>query len=75
MGVRTLKVLSEIPVKLLEREFGESGKTILEHANAIDNRPRCHTTKLNPSLKNRLWKNDTLDMAKDQTEESSCGWQ
>lgn len=26
MGVRTIKILSEIPIKLLEREFGESGK-------------------------------------------------
>ncbi|MBK6573008.1 MAG: hypothetical protein IPG21_11135 [Saprospiraceae bacterium] len=39
MGVRTIKVLSEIPAKLLERQFGENGRSLWEHANAIDHRP------------------------------------
>jgi DNA polymerase-4 len=37
MGVRFVKTLSEIPVKHLQREFGENGKILWEKANAIDN--------------------------------------
>ena len=36
MGVRKIKVLSELPVKLLEREFGKTGKKLWEKANGID---------------------------------------
>ena len=64
MGVRTLKVLSEIPVKLLEREFGESGKTIWEHANAIDNRPVVSYHEAKSISKEQTLENDTLDMAR-----------
>ncbi|MFK8103235.1 MAG: DNA polymerase IV [Saprospiraceae bacterium] len=39
MGVETIKVLSEIPMSLLEREFGQKGITLWKKANAIDNRP------------------------------------
>lgn len=36
MGIRQIGVLSEIPRKLLEREFGKYGATLWEHANGID---------------------------------------
>jgi len=36
MGVRTIKTLREIPIRQLQREFGENGKMIWERANAID---------------------------------------
>ena len=39
MGVRSIKVLSEVPINLLEREFGKSGRHLWEKANAIDNTP------------------------------------
>ncbi len=36
MGVKTIKTLREIPVQLLQKEFGKNGKLIWEKANAID---------------------------------------
>ncbi|NNE15297.1 MAG: DNA polymerase IV, partial [Saprospiraceae bacterium] len=36
MGVRQIKTLSEVPPRLLEREFGKSGRKLWEKANAID---------------------------------------
>lgn len=39
MGVRTIDTLSQIPIRLLEREFGKPGRTLWEKANAIDTTP------------------------------------
>jgi DNA polymerase IV len=39
MGVRTIKLLSEIPPKLLENEFGKNGISLWKKANAKDNSP------------------------------------
>lgn len=39
MGVRNIKTLSQIPAKLLEREFGKHGVSIWKKANAIDDSP------------------------------------
>ena len=39
MGVKTIKTLREIPVQLLQKEFGKNGKLIWEKANAIDDSP------------------------------------
>lgn len=36
MGVRLIKTLSEIPPRLLEREFGKHGRKLWEKANAHD---------------------------------------
>lgn len=62
MGVRTIKVLSEIPVKLLHRQFGESGIHLWEHANAIDNRPVVPYHEAKSISKERTFEQDTLDM-------------
>ncbi len=39
MGVKTIKTLREIPVQLLQKEFGKNGVLIWEKANAIDESP------------------------------------
>jgi DNA polymerase IV len=39
MGVKTIRTLREIPVQLLQKEFGKNGLVIWEKANAIDESP------------------------------------
>lgn len=39
MGVKTIKTLREIPVQLLQKEFGKNGLLIWQKANAIDDSP------------------------------------
>ncbi|MEM7103944.1 MAG: DNA polymerase IV [Bacteroidota bacterium] len=39
MGVRTVSTLSQIPVALLQREFGKPGISLWKKANAIDTSP------------------------------------
>ncbi len=39
MGVKTIKTLREIPVQLLQKEFGKNGTLIWQKANAIDDSP------------------------------------
>lgn len=63
MGVRTIHILSQIPVPLLQREFGnDSGRHLWEHANAIDERPVLpyHEQKL--FQKSAPFEQDTLDI-------------
>jgi len=62
MGVRTIKVLSEIPVKLLEREFGKWGKQLWEKANAIDYTPVIPYHEQKSVSKERTFHEDTLDL-------------
>ncbi|MDQ3140825.1 MAG: DNA polymerase IV [Bacteroidota bacterium] len=62
MGVRTIKVLSEIPVPLLEREFGVTGRHLSEHANAVDSRPVVPYYEAKSISKERTFETDTLDM-------------
>lgn len=62
MGVRTVKVLSEIPTLLLEREFGKSGRSLWEKANAIDRSPVIPYTEQKSMSKERTFMEDTLDI-------------
>jgi DNA polymerase-4 len=39
MGVKTIKTLRDIPVQLLQKEFGKNGLLIWQKANAIDDSP------------------------------------
>ncbi|HRI01015.1 MAG TPA: DNA polymerase IV [Saprospiraceae bacterium] len=64
MGVRTIKLLSEIPVRLLEREFGEHGQTMWEHANGIDYSPVISYREAKSISKEQTFEQDTLDMQK-----------
>lgn len=62
MGVRTIKVLSEIPIKLLEREFGKWGRQLWEKANAIDYSPVVPYHEQKSVSKERTFHEDTLDL-------------
>lgn len=64
MGVRTIHVLSEIPMELLEREFGKMGRTLWENANAIDRRPVVPYMEQKSMSKERTFAEDTLDLQK-----------
>lgn len=62
MGVRSIKILSEIPSRLLEREFGKSGRQLWEKANAIDNTPIIPYSESKSLSKERTFSEDTLDL-------------
>jgi len=62
MGVRSIKVLSEIPTRLLEREFGKTGRKLWEKANAIDNTPVIPYSESKSISKERTFSEDTLDL-------------
>jgi DNA polymerase-4 len=62
MGVRTIRVLREIPHPLLEREFGKMGQFLWESANAIDRRPVVPYSEQKSMSKERTLSEDTLDM-------------
>jgi DNA polymerase-4 len=62
MGVRTINTLSEIPIRLLEREFGKTGISLWESANAIDRRPVIPYTEQKSMSKERTFSEDSLDL-------------
>jgi DNA polymerase-4 len=62
MGVRTIDTLSQIPIRLLEREFGKSGRTLWERANAIDPTPIVPYHEQKSLSKERTFTEDTLDI-------------
>lgn len=62
MGVRTVKVLSEIPVRLLEREFGKMGSVLSQKANGIDHTPIEPYTEQKSMSSERTLTEDTLDL-------------
>ncbi len=63
MGVRKIKTLGEIPIKLLEREFGKHGRKLWEKANAIDDSPVVAYHEQKSMSKERTFKEDTLNLA------------
>ena len=62
MGVRSVKVLSEIPVRLLEREFGKTGRSLWQKANAIDHTPVVPYSEKKSISKERTFMEDSLDL-------------
>lgn len=62
MGVRQIKTLSTIPVKLLQREFGKHGRQLWEKANAIDNSPIVPYSEQKSMSKERTFTEDTLNL-------------
>ncbi len=63
MGVKQVKTLSEVPVRLLEREFGKHGRSLWQKANGIDNTPVVPYTERKSISKERTFKEDTIDIA------------
>ncbi len=64
MGVRTIQTLSELPVKLLEREFGKPGVSLWKKANAIDNSPVVPYSERKSMSTERTFSKDTIDIQK-----------
>ena len=62
MGVRTIRVLREIPPPLLEREFGKMGQFLWESSNAIDRRQVIPYSEQKSMSKERTFSEDTLDL-------------
>lgn len=62
MGVRTVKLLREIPVRLLEREFGKHGLALSRKANAIDESPVVPHSERKSLSKERTFQQDTTDI-------------
>ena len=62
MGVRQIKTLSEVPVRLLEREFGKTGQQLWKKANGIDNTPVVPYSEQKSMSKERTFTEDTLNI-------------
>lgn len=62
MGIRHIYTLREIPLRLLEREFGEHGKHLWHKANARDNSPVIPFSEQKSMSKERTFMEDTLDL-------------
>lgn len=62
MGVRKIKTLSEIPPRLLEREFGKHGRSLWEKAHGIDNTPIVPYSEQKSMSKERTFSEDTLNL-------------
>ncbi len=62
MGVRTIKLLREIPVRLLEREFGKHGLMLSRKANGIDDTPVVAHSERKSLSKEKTFQQDTTDV-------------
>lgn len=62
MGVRNVKTLRELPVRLLEREFGKPGRQLWNKANAIDPSEVIPYTEQKSISKEHTFSEDTLDL-------------
>ena len=64
MGVRTIQTLSELPVKLLEREFGKPGISLWKKANAIDHSPVVPYCERKSMSTERTFSKDSINIQK-----------
>jgi len=62
MGVRTIKVLSEIPPVLLQREFGKHGLSLWKKANGIDHSLVEPYNERKSLSAERTFQTDTIDV-------------
>ena len=62
MGVRTCKILSEVPPRLLEREFGKHGLVMWKKANGEDNSPVVPYRERDSISTERTFHSDSIDM-------------
>lgn len=62
MGVRTVRLLREIPVRLLEREFGKHGRALSRKANGEDDAPVVPSASRKSLSKERTFQQDTTDV-------------
>lgn len=62
MGIKTVRTLSEIPPRLLEREFGKHGYALWQKANGIDNSPVVPYTEQKSMSTERTFQVDTINI-------------
>ncbi len=62
MGVRTCLALSEVPARLLEREFGKHGRIMWKRANGEDDSPIVPYREQDSISSERTFHTDTIDM-------------
>ncbi len=62
MGIRKAGTLSQVPVTLLEREFGSPGREFHRRANGIDHRPVVPHTERKSFSSEHTFQTDTIDM-------------
>ncbi|MEM9822201.1 MAG: DNA polymerase IV, partial [Bacteroidota bacterium] len=64
MGVRTIRTLSQIPVRLLQREFGKNGIGLWKKANGIDRSPVVPYQDQKSMSSERTFAIDSIDIVK-----------
>lgn len=64
MGVRTVKVLRDVPVRLLQQEFGKSGISLSQKANAIDHSLVVPYNEKKSLSIEQTFQTDTIDIQK-----------
>ena len=62
LGIRKTGTLSQVPVQLLEREFGKPGREIHRRANGIDHRPVVPYTERKSFSTETTFQTDTIDV-------------
>jgi DNA polymerase-4 len=62
LGIRKTGTLSQVPVNLLEREFGKPGRELHRRANGIDNRPVVPFIDQKSLSSEQTFQVDTLDV-------------
>lgn len=62
LGIRKTGTLSQVPVKLLEREFGKPGQELHRRANGIDHRPVVPYTDRKSFSAEHTFQTDTIDV-------------
>ena len=62
LGIRKTGTLSQVPVELLEREFGKPGREIHRRANGIDHRPVVPYTERKSFSTETTFQTDTIDV-------------
>lgn len=62
LGIRKTGTLSQVPIDLLEREFGKPGRELHRRANGIDHRPVVPYTDKKSLSSEHTFQTDTLDI-------------
>ena len=64
LGLRRIKTVQEMPVRLMETALGANGRNIWKKANGIDNSPVIPYSERKSISTERTFERDTIDVAK-----------
>lgn len=64
LGLRRIKTVQEMPVRLMETALGANGRSIWKKANGIDNSPVIPHSERKSISTERTFERDTIDVAK-----------